>query len=340
MAERVPFIDRVRRWLPAAGSLPAYLFAAVAVGVAIFLRVLMDQLTDEPLPPYITLYPAIVIASFVGGVRVGTFAMILSAACAWVFWIGPTQGAAVSPVRAITGAIYLFTGAITIFACGLARALLDQTAANEEFRHRAARESVHRIKNLLAVIQSISRKIAKEAPEIGIYRDQLDMRLRSLAIAQDVLVKRDWADVHVNDLIQSTLGPFLPNPRLELRLAANALVPSGAVAALSMALYELATNSMKYGALASPEGLVRLESREHEDDVLLDWREIGLAHVAIGESGGFGSQLIRSALSAVDGGTVLYDIGPESVSCVFEWPARAAKPDASPAAPGDGLRGP
>src|SRR5262245_37111671 len=150
MAERAQFIERVRGWLPPAGSLPAYLFAVAATVVAIILRVLMDQLTDEPLPPYITLYPAIVIASFVGGVRVGAFAMVLCAVCAWIFWIGPTQGVAVSPVRAITGAIYLFTGAITIFACGLARALLDQTAANEEFRHRTARESVHRIKNLLA----------------------------------------------------------------------------------------------------------------------------------------------------------------------------------------------
>lgn len=333
MAERVQFIDRVRKWLPPAGSLPAYLFAAVAVGVAIFLRVLMDQITDEPLPPYITLYPAVVIASFVGGTRVGIFAMIASAVAAWVFWIGPAQAAAVSPIRAMTGAIYLFTGALTVFACGLARALLDQTAANEEFRHRAARESVHRIKNLLAVIQSISRKIAREIPDVGAYRDQLDMRLRSLAIAQDVLIKRDWADVHLNDLIQSTLGPFLPNPRLELRLNANVMVPSAAIASLSMALYELATNSMKYGALAHPEGLVRLESREHEGDAWLEWREIGLAHVAVGESAGFGSQLIRAALSAIDGATVLYDIGPESVSCVFEWPARTPKAAANPAKP-------
>lgn len=322
MAEQIPFADRVRGWLPSAGSLPAFLFAAIVVGVAILLRVGMDELTDEPLPPYITLYPAIVIAAFAGGVRVGFFAVAASGLAAWLLWIGPAQAGAINAVRVITGALYLFTAIVTIFVGGLARMLLDQSHANEEIRARSARESVHRIKNLLAVTQSISRKIAAQAPDVKTYRDQLDLRLRSLAIAQDVLLKRDWAEVRLRDLVHSTLGPFLPNPRLEPRLQDDAPVPSAAVASLSMALYELATNSMKYGALASPDGLVRLESRTHEDTITLDWREVGLAHVAVGESAGLGSALVRSALSAVEGGTVLYDISPESVSCVFQWPIR------------------
>jgi two-component sensor histidine kinase len=280
----------------------------------------MDQLTDEPLPPYITLYPAIVIASFTGGLRVGIFALLASGLSAWLLWIGPDG--AVNAVRVITGALYLFTAIITVFVGGLARMLLDQAAANEEVRDRSARESVHRIKNLLAVTQSISRKIASDAPDVKTYRERLDLRLRSLAVAQDVLLKRDWADVQLRDLIRSTLGPFLPNKRLDLRLEDDAPVPSASVAALSMALYELATNSMKYGALASPEGLVRLETRADEDSITLDWREIGLAHVAMGESAGLGSALIRSALNAIEGGTVMYDISPESVSCVFQWPTR------------------
>jgi two-component sensor histidine kinase len=304
--------------------------------------VLFDALANAALPPYITFYPAVVIVSLCAGPRAGLGAALLTLMTAWYFWVPTYSSFAIdTSVSGLTVATYAVTSAILAIIVGVARLALDYAAESEAERGVAARESVHRIKNLLAVIQSLSRKIASNATDVKSYRDHLDMRLRSLAIAQDVLVKRDWADVALTDLIQATLGPFLPNPRLQVRLNADALVPCGTVASLSMALYELATNSMKYGALANPDGLVRLESREHEDDVLLEWREIGLVHVAIGEGAGLGSALIRAALSAIEGSSVLYDIGPESVSCVFEWPAQPSpKSGASPTAPSDGPRGP
>jgi hypothetical protein len=66
--------------------------------------------------------------------------------------------------------------------------------------------------------------------------------------------------------------------------------------------------------------LVRVETHLHDGHFSLDWREIGLAHVAMGESAGLGSSLIRSALSGIEDGAVRYDVAPQSVSCVFEWP--------------------
>jgi len=54
--------------------------------------------------------------------------------------------------------------------------------------------------------------------------------------------------------VRASLAPFALNPRLELSVDADVLVPSELVTPLSMALYELATNSMKYGALSTPGG--------------------------------------------------------------------------------------
>lgn len=325
-ANRRTELGRVRAWLPRTNSPLAYLVGASLILFGVLLRFPLDMAARQPLPPYITLYPMIVLASFVGGVRVGAASAIASGLAAWMLWISPERTWPPSPIQAATSLVYLGTAALTVFISGMARALLDDVAASEEQRTRETRESVHRIKNLLAVIQSISSKISRDAKTIDEYRDRLRARLDSLATAQDLLLKRDWSAVTLKDIVQSALGAFLPNPRLETRPGPDVVVPSAAVTPISMALYELATNSMKYGALASPDGFVRLEWSIREGRCALEWREVGLAHLALGETGaggGFGSTLIRSALSGVEDGSVRYDVRPQTVSCVFEWPVES-----------------
>jgi two-component sensor histidine kinase len=320
--------DRVRRWLPRTGSVHAYAVAGCLVVLGVLLRLPLEAIAgSQPLPPYITLYPSVVLAAFAGGIRAGFAAMLAGALAAWLLWVGPPTPGTVA-VRGATGIIFLFTGTVTVLVSGFARLLLDEIAAKEAALAHTARESVHRIKNLLAVIQSISRKLSGEAPDVETYRERLDARLGALAVAQDILLKRDWSDVDLNELVRSTLGPFLPNSRLELHPGPTVQVPKNAVTPLSMALYELATNSVKYGALASPTGFVRLETRAHDGRCSLEWREIGLEHVALGESAGLGATLIRTALSSIEDATVVYDVSPQSVACVFEWPALAS--DAPP----------
>lgn len=318
--DRLDFARGVLRRLPKTGSLSAFAFAAVLVALGALLRFPLDQISQSPLPPYLTLYPAIVIAAFAGGIRVGVAAMVASAATAWLLWVAPPIPGQLTPDRIMTGFVFLFTGAITVASSGLARNFLDELALAEATRDQAARESVHRIKNLIAVVQAISRKISANAGDVQTYRDRLDARLNALATAQDMLIKRNGDGVVSSELVRSALAPFLPNPRLELVEQATAVVPSGAVTGLSMALYELATNSLKYGALASPNGIVRIETRRDPESFYIEWREAGLAHVAVGESAGLGSRLIRSALAALPDGSVRYTIAPQAVSCIFSWP--------------------
>ena len=98
-------------------------------------------------------------------------------------------------------------------------------------------------------------------------------------------------------------------------------MPKRAVTPLSMALYELATNSAKYGALASPSGYVRLRCACLRDDarwsgVKSVWRTWRWEIARVLAQRSFGS-----ALSSIEDATVLYDDSPQSVACVFEWPA-------------------
>lgn len=318
---RLGIAHRLHRHLPKRGSLFASVLAVALVAAAVLLRLPLDQLSQGPLPPFITLYPAIVLAAFLGGIRVGLGAMLGSAIAAWALWLAPPAPSALTPDRIVTGAVFLMTGAITVLTSGLARMLLDELALAEQSRAQVARESVHRIKNLIAVVQAMSRKISASSEDVGAYRDRLDARLCALAIAQDVLIARDGCAVDLDQLVASALAPFLPNPRLDVAVANDAALPNEVITPLCMALYELATNSMKYGALTNPAGRVRLEGRQFDDRYILAWRETGLTPTAHTPSAGFGSQLVRSALSRLDGGSVEYAITSDSVSCVFSWPA-------------------
>lgn len=319
MADTSRWRRSIRRWLPRVGSPAAYALGVLLIAIGALVRAPLDDVAVNPLPPFLTLYPMIVLAAFAGGIRVGLSAVVLAAALAWFLWIGP-GGGSTSPRQIAPALVYLTTGVLTVLASGGARLLLDEVSAAEEVSASAARELSHRIKNLLAVIQSISRKVAAGARDVPTYRDLLDVRLTSLATAQDILLKRDWGDVALNEIADATLAPFIPNPRIEMRLASNIVVPSAAVTPLSMALYELATNSLKHGGLSNPEGFVRIEARCEEGRCLLEWREIGLPQVAVSESGGLGGRLIRTALSTIEDGAVRYDISPQTVSCVFDWP--------------------
>src|SRR5215475_8352616 len=98
------------------------------------LRLPLDAIADRPLPPYITLYPMIILAAFAGGIRVGLFAAFASAVAAWTLWIAPPTAPDVSLVRLVTAVAYLFTGIITVVVSGGARALIDEMAAAERAR--------------------------------------------------------------------------------------------------------------------------------------------------------------------------------------------------------------
>ncbi len=317
---RTRLLNHIRRWLPRVASPLAFAVAALLVGTGVFLRLGIDTVADRPLAPYVTLYPAIVLAAFAGGIRVGFAAAFASAFLVWMLWMAPAESQTQLPVQIVTALVYMLTGVLTVLTSGSARLLLDDVIASEEEHARTARESVHRIKNLLAVVQSISRKISQQAPDVATYRATLEARLRALGTAQDILLRREWEEVRLAELVQSTLGPFLPNPRLEVKVDTPIAVPRQAVTQLSMALYELATNSLKYGALSSENGFVRLEARRDQGRCFLEWREVGLSTPASAEKPGLGATLIRSALSAIQDAWVRYDVSPQAISCVFDWP--------------------
>ena len=163
----------------------------------------------------------------------------------------------------------------------------------------------HRSKNMLAIVQALARRTA---PDDAGFVARFEERVRSLAVNQDILVRREWRDVPVLELVQQQLrfvdtapgGLMLDGPAVSLRPRAAEVI--------GMALHELATNSLKHGALSCDGGKVTIgwdmrgASNDGPAGFSMFWREEGGPPVAAPQRTGFGTSLIsdipKRALSA------------------------------------------
>ncbi|GAA0568589.1 sensor histidine kinase [Rhizomicrobium electricum] len=326
-------METLRRWLRVfvdwsaspwlrPDSAAAWAVAAALVLAGFIAKPLLDAAVGEPLPPFITFYASVTIAALLGGPRIGLAVTAVTVLLTWYFFMPPFNSFALTSSRTVFSlVIYLVLSSFLAWIVGKSRLVQDSLIESELRRDRAARESVHRIKNLIAVIQAIATKLSREVHTVPEYRNVLSARLVALGSAQDMLVQSGWSDVDLAELIKSALAPFLPNPGFDLRPGPDAKVPARHVGGLSMALYELCTNSMKYGALAEGLGPVVLSWRKENGGVMLEWIET--APSAPTRDEGLGTQLIRYALGNDSGCVVHYAVNGTAITALFRWPADA-----------------
>jgi PAS domain S-box-containing protein len=150
----------------------------------------------------------------------------------------------------------------------------------------------HRSKNMLTTIQALARR---SAPDEEGFISRFEDRVQSLAINQDILVGREWREVPVDELVRLQLA-FIHDAPGEFRIGGPplALAPRAAEV-IGMAIHELATNSLKYGALSAEHGYVDVGWSRRPDGtgLTLWWRENGGPPVCEPRHHGFGTTLIR-----------------------------------------------
>ncbi len=169
------------------------------------------------------------------------------------------------------------------------------------------REVDHRAKNALAVVQAALRLTkANNQPD---YIRAVEGRVAALARAHTVLAQRRWQGAELRALLEGELTPFLATApgatgsRAEL-VGPPVMLEAGSTQALCMALHELATNAVKYGALSQPGGLVAVTWRLAERRLWLSWRESGGPPAAEPTRRGFGSRVIEQTIQGQLGGTL------------------------------------
>ena len=196
-----------------------------------------------------------------------------------------------------------------------ARLELAQRKAAERDRELLLQEIKHRIKNTLATVQAIASHTFAQAPASE--KKAFAARLRALAAAHDLLTAGDWGEVPLDGLVARAIRPFEDPERKRFKIDVPAANVSPRQAfALSLALHELATNAIKYGALSAPGGRVELsaEGEEENGSIALAWRECDGPPITPPTRQGFGMRMIERALQA-DLGDVGLDWAPSGLIC-------------------------
>lgn len=167
--------------------------------------------------------------------------------------------------------------------------------ARETERELLLGELRHRMKNLLAMVQAIARQISAESTSAKKYRDAFLGRFTALVAAHDLAFSGD-GEVTLKTLVEQTLEPFSCNPEsIRIEEGPSIRLASREVVSLNLILHELATNTIKYGALSSPNGRVRVGWELTEADarsIRLEWQESGGPPVNLPTNAGFGTHLI------------------------------------------------
>ncbi len=218
----------------------------------------------------------------------------------------------VSPIKDGNGTI--------VGAPKIARDITDRKRAEQQ-QQLLVGEIKHRIKNILATVQAIARQTLRDIP--AEQREAFIARLMALANAQDLLTLERWNSAAVHQVVDRALRPFQVqhSARFLTKGPEDIWVGAQRASLLTMALHELATNAVKYGALSNAYGVVSLTweflGEPDAPAVRLTWRELGGPLVVPPERKGFGSFLIERAVQG-GGGKAKLDFNPNGLICHLE----------------------
>ena len=208
---------------------------------------------------------------------------------------------------------------------------ITERKAEEAQRETLVAELDHRIKNLLAVVQSVAAQSARKSASLDVFLKTFAARLKSMSSAHDLLSAARWRGATLARIAAAELGGLAPTQTRwdgpELFLTPRA------ASALSLALHELAVNAVRYGSLSTENGKVEVVWRRTPDGgFALEWLETGGPPTTAPRSKGFGATLIEDVAGRELGGSAKINYKPGGVTAMIQGSAEALA-DAPPVEP-------
>jgi two-component sensor histidine kinase len=180
----------------------------------------------------------------------------------------------------------------------------------------------HRVKNILAIVQSVAWQTLSANQSPAEFKRAFDGRLRALSLAHDILTQGRWGQVDFEQLVERSLAPYHAGDRgMRAQWSGSRLsLPPNMVVPLSMVLHELSTNAAKYGAFSVEHGRVSIAWRADGGKVRFTWIETNGPPVEGEIKEGFGSRLISRVVSHDLDGAASLEFRREGFRCTLTFP--------------------
>jgi PAS domain S-box-containing protein len=201
---------------------------------------------------------------------------------------------------------------------------IDARKQDEKRMELLMDELNHRVRNTLAIVNSIASQTLKHTPSVQEFRTAFGGRIAALAKTHTLFAATKWTTSTLREVIVQQLEPYTRGRADALTITGPRLLvnPKQALT-LSLVFHELAANAVKYGALSVPTGQVEIGWEiDPERKLRLTWQESGGPRVAPPDRRGFGSQLIEFNVAHEFGGDALLDYQPDGVKCLLGIPLR------------------
>jgi two-component system CheB/CheR fusion protein len=174
------------------------------------------------------------------------------------------------------------------------------------------------VRGLLAIVRSIVRRMAESPTSVEEFAAHLEGRLGALARIQGFLLRAPDVLVDLEELVRAEfLAQSIPDEQFQ-STGPRILLNAKEAGTVGLALHELATNSIKFGALASARGRVHVEwtrSAEGPARATLEWQEHAERVISAATHRGFGFELIENTLPYELDGTSSIVLHPEGLRC-------------------------
>jgi len=294
--------------------------ALVAVLAALSCRTAADPFVDQGL--YFTfLFPAVLVAGLFGGTWSAISTAFFGALLVAYIWIPPRYSFSVAGDGLFRLVSFWAVASMVILLTTFVHTVLDILATAEQRAATTAREMQHRVQNALTLVQAIARQTFRTSENLAAAQEVFSARLAALGRAQALIDEGVDENVTLATLIKTALTPFdtgqfaLSGPSL--------LLPKDVGVSFALLLHELATNAIKYGALSTTTGTVKITwQKETPEKGRLTWKEQSGPAVVQPSRVGFGSRLLHAALPQGQGdASIAFE--PDGVRCTISFPIRS-----------------
>lgn len=211
---------------------------------------------------------------------------------------------------------------------------ITQRRQEEQRREILAGELDHRVKNVLAAVQSVASQSARKTTSLDAFLKTFTGRLKAMASAHELLTATRWGGAYLRDVVAAELGGLAPG-QIGSQGPELFLTPRAA-SAVALALHELAANALRQGALADDRGRVAVDwSSTREGGFVIEWRETGGSVLHPAAVAGFGGVLLGEFTGRELDGKVTIEPSPAGLRARIEAAASAvaASPVADSAEP-------